>query len=77
MQPTTSSEPTPATFQPESFGKYYLIDKVAVGGMAEVFKAKTFSHGGFEKLLVIKRIGSVQVDQFLKRHVTAALPELP
>ena len=56
MQPTTSSEPTPATFQPESFGKYYLIDKVAVGGMAEVFEAKTFSHGGFEKLLVIKRI---------------------
>lgn len=43
-------------FQPESFGKYFLIDKVAVGGMAEVFKAKTFSHGGFEKLLVIKRI---------------------
>jgi len=48
---------TPArSFQPESFGKYYLIDKVAVGGMAEVFKAKSFSHGGFEKLLVIKRI---------------------
>jgi serine/threonine protein kinase len=33
-----------------------LIDKIAVGGMAEVFKAKSFSHGGFEKLLVIKRI---------------------
>ena len=29
------------------------------------------------RLLVIKRIGSVQVDQFLKRHITAALPELP
>jgi serine/threonine protein kinase len=43
-------------FSPESFGRYYLVDKIAVGGMAEVFKAKTFSHGGFEKLLVIKRI---------------------
>lgn len=43
-------------FQPESFGRYYLVDKVAVGGMAEVFKAKSFSTGGFEKLLVIKRI---------------------
>jgi len=43
-------------FQPISFGRYFLIDKIAVGGMAEVFKAKSFSHGGFEKLLVIKRI---------------------
>ena len=41
---------------PISFGRYFLIDKIAVGGMAEVFKAKSFSHGGFEKLLVIKRI---------------------
>ncbi|RME20328.1 MAG: PEGA domain-containing protein [Deltaproteobacteria bacterium] len=45
-----------APFQTESFGRYYLVDKVATGGMAEVFKAKSFSHGGFEKLLVIKRI---------------------
>ena len=45
-----------ASFQPESFGKYYLVDKIAVGGMAEIFKAKSFGHGGFEKLLVIKRI---------------------
>ena len=38
------------------FGKYFLVDKIATGGMAEIFKAKTFSHGGFENLLVIKRI---------------------
>jgi serine/threonine protein kinase len=43
-------------FSPQSFGKYFLIDKIATGGMAEIFKAKTFSHGGFENLLVIKRI---------------------
>lgn len=43
-------------FEPISFGRYFLIDKIAIGGMAEVFKAKSFSHGGFEKLLVIKRI---------------------
>jgi serine/threonine protein kinase len=43
-------------FEPISYGRYFLIDKIAVGGMAEVFKAKSFSHGGFEKLLVIKRI---------------------
>lgn len=43
-------------FQPQSFGKYFLVDKIATGGMAEIFKAKTYSHGGFENLLVIKRI---------------------
>ena len=44
------------SFEPEAFGKYYLVDKIATGGMAEIFKAKTYSHGGFENLLVIKRI---------------------
>ena len=44
------------SFEPQGFGRYVLVDKIAVGGMAEVFKAKSFSEGGFEKLLVIKRI---------------------
>ena len=43
-------------FAPEPFGKYYLLDRVAVGGMAEVFRAKSFGHSGFEKVVVIKRI---------------------
>jgi serine/threonine protein kinase len=45
-----------SSFKPQTFGKYFLIDKIATGGMAEIFKAKTYSHGGFENLLVIKRI---------------------
>jgi hypothetical protein len=45
-----------SSFQPQAFGRYYLVDKIAVGGMAEVFKAKSYSDAGFEKLLVIKRI---------------------
>ena len=43
-------------FQPVRFGKYFLLDKVAVGGMAEIFRAKSFGHSGFEKVVVIKRI---------------------
>jgi serine/threonine protein kinase len=43
-------------FSPQPFGKYVLVDKIATGGMAEIFKAQSFSHGGFEHLLVIKRI---------------------
>ncbi len=40
----------------ESFGKYTLIERVAVGGMAEIFKAKTHGIDGFEKMLAIKRL---------------------
>jgi serine/threonine-protein kinase len=41
---------------PSPFGRYTLIERLAVGGMAEVFRAKIVSSHGFEKALVIKRI---------------------
>ncbi|MFO0748629.1 MAG: protein kinase [Myxococcota bacterium] len=41
---------------PRQFGKYVLVRKIAMGGMAEVFKAKTAGAEGFEKDVVIKRI---------------------
>lgn len=43
-------------FDTEPFGKYFLIDRIALGGMAEVFRARTYGEGGFEKDLVLKRI---------------------
>ncbi len=46
----------PSSFDAEPFGKYFLIDRIAVGGMAEVFRARTYGEGGFEKELVLKRI---------------------
>ncbi len=42
--------------QPLPFGKYLLLERISVGGMAEVFKAKAFGVEGFEKILAIKRI---------------------
>ncbi len=41
---------------PAPFGKYELLDRIATGGMAEVFLARSFGVAGFEKKLVIKRI---------------------
>lgn len=43
-------------FEPKQFGRFYLIEKLAVGGMAEIYKAKTFGVDGFEKQCAIKRI---------------------
>ncbi|MDY6864208.1 MAG: protein kinase, partial [Thermodesulfobacteriota bacterium] len=42
--------------KPKLFGRYYLIDKIAAGGMAEIYLAKTVSIDGFEKPLAIKMI---------------------
>ena len=41
---------------PRKFGKYLLLERVAVGGMAEVFVAKAFGVEGFQRLLAIKKI---------------------
>jgi serine/threonine protein kinase len=40
----------------ERFGKYELIEKIASGGMAEVYRARSRGAAGFEKILVIKKI---------------------
>ena len=46
-----------------SFGKYYLTEKIATGGMAEIYLAKLIGPGGFEKQLVIKQIHPELSDQ--------------
>jgi serine/threonine protein kinase len=42
--------------KPTPFGKYYLLERINVGGMAEVFKAKTVGVEGFERIVALKRI---------------------
>ncbi len=38
------------------FGKYYLLDRIGAGGMAEVFLAVAIGPEGFQRQLVIKRM---------------------
>jgi len=45
-----------ANWRDDVFGPYQLLDRIAVGGMAEVFKAKRTGAAGFEKTLAVKRI---------------------
>ena len=59
---------------PRKFGKYTLLRKLAVGGMAEIFLALHRSISGFEKLLVIKRIlpNLTQDGEFLQMFLDEA-----
>ncbi|MGD8990694.1 MAG: protein kinase [Desulfobacterales bacterium] len=40
----------------QQFGKYQLLQKIAVGGMAELYRAKVTGDHGFEKRVAIKKI---------------------
>ena len=42
--------------QAKQLGKYIILDQLAVGGMAELFRAMITSVQGFEKLIAIKKI---------------------
>ena len=44
------------SFSPQKFGRYYVYDKLAVGGMAEIFKARLCGSKDFQKKFVIKRL---------------------
>jgi serine/threonine protein kinase len=40
----------------EQIGRYHLLDRIAFGGMAEIYRAKTFDDKGHAHLVAIKRI---------------------
>lgn len=42
--------------RPIIFGKFILLERISVGGMAEVFRAKLLNAPGFERFFAIKRI---------------------
>lgn len=45
-----------AEFQPVRFGKYLLVEKLATGGMAQLYRGKIVGVRGFEKFIAIKMI---------------------
>jgi len=50
--PIEEEEPTDGT----RFGQYVLLEKIATGGMAEVWKARMRGVEGFQKIVAIKKI---------------------
>ena len=58
----------------EKFGKYILLDRIAVGGMAEVHRAKLTGEKGFEKLIVVKKMlpNMVEDDEMVTHFIDEA-----
>jgi TonB family protein len=46
----------PSRADPDRFGQYEILEKIASGGMADVFKARRSGVEGFEKIVAIKKI---------------------
>ncbi len=69
---TTTQQP--AAELPARFGKYLLVERIAFGGMAEIFRAKSYGVSGFEKTIVIKRILSsyAQDQEFISMMIDEA-----
>jgi len=44
------------TTAPLKYGKYWLTDRIAVGGMAELYRGKISGEEGFEKAVAVKKI---------------------
>lgn len=61
-------------FKPYKMGKYLLLERLATGGMAEVYRAKATGASGFEKHLAIKRIlpDHLEDDTFRRMFETEA-----
>jgi TonB family protein len=51
-----ASEPPTRADEPREFGQYTLLDRIAIGGMAEVWKARMKGVEGFQKTVAIKKI---------------------
>lgn len=43
-------------FIAQQLGRYHLMDRIAFGGMAEIYRAKTFDSRGHEHMVAIKRV---------------------
>jgi len=55
-------------------GKYELLEKIATGGMGEIYKAKQRGIGGFEKIVTIKKIlpHLAEDEDFIKMFIDEA-----
>ncbi len=63
-----------AKTRPHQFGKYLLLDRIGIGGMAEIWRSCQFGAAGFQKKLVIKKILQhlADNDEFVRMFIDEA-----
>jgi eukaryotic-like serine/threonine-protein kinase len=64
----------PGVQRAQQLGRYHLLDRIAFGGMAEIYRAKTFDSGGHIHLVAVKRVLAhlVEDDDFIQMLVDEA-----
>jgi serine/threonine-protein kinase len=55
-RPTADDRPGAGAARPQRYGRYLLVDSLAVGGMAEVFRALVLGPESFQRMVVVKRM---------------------
>jgi eukaryotic-like serine/threonine-protein kinase len=58
----------------QQLGRYHLLDRIAFGGMAEIYRAKTFDANGHAHLVAVKRVLAhlAEDDDFIQMLVDEA-----
>ena len=58
----------------QQLGRYHLLDRIAFGGMAEIYRAKTFDGNGHAHLVAVKRVLAhlAEDDDFIQMLVDEA-----
>ena len=58
----------------QQLGRYHLLDRIAFGGMAEIYRAKTFDANGTPHLVAVKRVLAhlAEDDDFIQMLVDEA-----
>ncbi len=58
----------------QQLGRYHLLDRIAFGGMAEIYRAKTFDSSGHAHLVAVKRVLAhlAEDDDFIQMLVDEA-----
>ena len=58
----------------QQLGRYHLLDRIAFGGMAEIYRARTFDSTGTPHLVAVKRVLAhlAEDDDFIQMLVDEA-----
>src|SRR5687767_10779953 len=74
LEPRAAAGTLSTVRKAQQLGRYHLLDRIAFGGMAEIYRAKTFDVGGQPHLVAVKRVLAhlAEDDDFIQMLVDEA-----